>query len=400
MELFSFSNIYRQYLNCRKSKRNTINALRFEIRAEENLLKLQEKLQKKSYYPSRSVCFVVKKPKLREIFAADFKDRVVHHVLVDYLEKIWEPKFIYDSYACRKNKGTHKGVKRLHSFIRKVTKNGSCRSYYMQLDIRGFFINIDKEILFNIIAKKAKNKTILWLAKTIIFHNCTKGYIFKGKRGLLKKIPAHKSLFNQENKRGLPIGNLTSQFFANVYLNEVDQFIKHNLKAKYYLRYCDDLVILHNDKRQLEIWKGLIDRFLQDRLKLTLHPNRQIIRPVSNGINFLGYIIRGDYILVRRRVVNNLKTKLKEYRQKLVYPVRNQRFSNGVYEKDGYKRLRFDYKVLENMLTVLSSYLAHFKLANAYKLKQHLWAEFDFINKFFFYKRKRLKRRYRLPRYA
>ena len=137
-EPFSFANIYRQYLNCRKRKRNTINVLKFEIGAEENLLRLQERLQKKTYYPSRSVCFVVNKPKLREIFAADFKDRIVHHILVDYLERIWEKIFINDSYACRKDKGTHKGVKRLQSFIRKITKNGTHRAYYMQLDIHRF----------------------------------------------------------------------------------------------------------------------------------------------------------------------------------------------------------------------------------------------------------------------
>ncbi len=384
-EVFSFANIYRQYLKCRKHKRNTINALKFEVRAEENLLKLQEKLQKKTYYPSRSVCFVVNRPKLREIFAADFKDRVIHHILVDYLEKIWEKIFIFDSYACRKNKGTHKGVKRLQAFMRKITRNGTRRAYYMQLDIRSFFVNIDKEMLFGLIAKKTRNKNILWLARIIIFHDCTKDYIFKGDRGLLKRIPAHKSLFEQENKRGLPIGNLTSQFFANVYLNELDQFIKHNLKVKYYLRYCDDFVILHNDKGQLEVWKGLIDGFLQNRLKLTLHPKQQIIRPISNGVNFLGYIIRPDYILVRRRVINNLRTKLKEYRQRLVY------------ESDGYKRLRFDYNVLENMLATVSSYLAHFKLANSYNLKQQLWTKYAFINRFFFYDGTRLKRRYRRP---
>jgi len=344
----TFANIYRQYLNCRKNKRNTINALKFEIRAEENLLKLQEELQKKTYYPSRSVCFVVNRPKPREIFAADFKDRVVHHILVDYLEKIWEKIFICDSYACRKDKGTHKGVKRLQSFMRRITKNGSRRAYYMQLDIRSFFVNIDKGILFNLITKRVKNEDILWLARTVIFHDCTKDYIFKGDRSVLKKIPSHKSLFEQENKRGLPIGNLTSQFFANVYLNELDQFVKHNLKVKYYIRYADDFILLSDKKEELAGWTEKIETFLKNRLNLTLHPKRRKLQPISNGIDFLGYIVRRNYILVRRRVINNMKTKLRYFQK-----------SSRV-------------AMLKDLQSSIQSYLGHLKWANSYNLIKKL----------------------------
>lgn len=125
LRLFSFENVFRQYLKCRKNKRGTVNALRFEMNCEENLFDLHKDLSDRTYYPSRSVCFMATKPKLREIFAADFRDRIVYHVLVDYLERIWEPKFIFDSYACRKKKGIHLGVKRLQGFLRKVTRNGS-----------------------------------------------------------------------------------------------------------------------------------------------------------------------------------------------------------------------------------------------------------------------------------
>ncbi len=225
--LFSPENIHRQYLRCRRNKRNTLNALRFEYDLEENLMRLKEELQRQTYRPSRSVCFVVTRPKLREIFAADFRDRVVHHILVEALEKVWEPRFIHDTYACRKGKGTHRAVKRLQGFMRRVSRNNTQRAYFLQLDIRGFFFNINKEILYQIIAKRIRNHEILWLARTVIFHDCTKNVLLKGKKSLLKGVPPHKTLFNTENKRGLPIGNLTSQFFANVYLNELDQFVKH-----------------------------------------------------------------------------------------------------------------------------------------------------------------------------
>ncbi|MDD2653482.1 MAG: reverse transcriptase/maturase family protein, partial [Candidatus Omnitrophica bacterium] len=310
--IFSYSNIYRCYLKCRKNKRNTINALKFEINAEENITKLERELKQKTYSPSRSLLFAAQKPKLREIFAADFRDRVVHHILIDYLEKIWEPIFIYDSYSCRNSKGTHKAIIRLQKFLRQLTRNGNIRAYYLQLDIKDFFTSIDKFILFDLIKTKINDPDILWLAKTIIFWDCTTSFIKKGNPELLENIPFNKSLFGKRNLCGLPIGNLTSQFFANVYLNSLDQFIKHQLKVKYYMRYTDDFILLSQDKEELSRWKNEIKDFLAKELNLQLHPRRQKLQPVSNGIDFLGYIIRHNYILVRRRVINNLKTQLKE----------------------------------------------------------------------------------------
>ena len=137
--LFSIENLYRQYLRCRRHKRGTRNALRFEAHLEENLVRLHEELEGRTYHPFRSVCFVLKQPKFREIFAADFRDRVVHHVLVEALERVWEPKFIDDSYACRKGKGTHRAVRRLQTFMRRVTRNGTRPGYAVHLDIQGFF---------------------------------------------------------------------------------------------------------------------------------------------------------------------------------------------------------------------------------------------------------------------
>jgi RNA-directed DNA polymerase len=270
LRLFSFKNIYRQYLKCRKNKRGTINALRFEANCEENLIDLQRVLVDRTYYPSRSVCFMAVKPKLREIFAADFRDRIVDHVLVDYLESIWEPKFIFDSYACRKNKGIHLAVKRLQGFLRKVTRNGSRQAFYLQLDIKNFFMSIDKDILYQIIAEKIRDESILWLAGLLIYHNCTKDYILKGDMDYLRKIAPQKSLFYTMGRKGLPIGNLSSQFFANLYLNELDQFVKHHLKCRYYLRYCDDFVMLSEERDKLIKWKAEVERFLAERLKLRL----------------------------------------------------------------------------------------------------------------------------------
>ncbi len=383
--VFSLENIYRQYLNCRKNKRNTINALRFEYDLEENLAKLHEELEAQTYSPSRSVCFILKQPKLREIFAADFRDRVVHHILVDYLEKFWEPIFIYDSYACRRGKGTHRAVKRLQTFIRSASSNGNRRAYFIQLDIQGFFLHINKEVLYQIIAKRISDEKILWLARKVIFHDCTRDVIFKGNRDLLKKIPPHKTLFGTKNKRGLPIGNLSSQFFANVYLNELDQFVKHHLKARYYIRYSDDCVLLHEERERLLGWREEIREFLKDRLRLELNNKRQKLGLISNGIDFLGYIIMPDYLLVRRRVVNRLKAKLMQYQKRLKK------------EKDDYRVLIYDPTVLEKVMNTWASYMAHLKMANTYRLKEMLLRRFVWLGHLFQMDGEKLKRMYEAP---
>lgn len=343
-EKFSYSNIYRNYLKCRRNKRNSLNALRFEINAEENIIKIERNLKNKTYYPSRCILFTAQKPKVREIFASDFSDRVIHHVLIGELTKIWEPQFIHDSYACREGKGTHKAVTRLQSFLRKDTENGNVKTFYLQLDIKDFFISINKEILFNLIKNKITDKDTLWLAKTTIFWDCTKDYV---KKGSLANIPENKSLFGKNNERGLPIGNLTSQFFANIYLDQLDQYVKHTLKAKHYLRYVDDFIILSHCPEELLALKSNIEAFLIDKLKLILHPKRHKLLPVSTGIDFLGYIVRHDYILNRRRVVNNLKQKIRD-------------FSSSNTK---------DFKKLDQ---TIASYKGHFKWANSYKLKNRL----------------------------
>ncbi len=219
--LLSFESVYKAYLDCRRRKRGTINALRFEYRLLDNLFSLASELQKGAYRPSRSVCFVTMTPKLREIFAADFRDRVVHHLLVRELEKVWEPRFIHDSYACRVGKGIHTAVKQLQSFMLRATKNQKEAAFFLQLDIRSFFTSIDKDILFSMFTRSVQSEALLSLLSEIIFHDCTEDYIFKGDQHMLRKIPAQKSLFGSGKDKGLPIGNLTSQFFANVYLHEL-----------------------------------------------------------------------------------------------------------------------------------------------------------------------------------
>lgn len=298
----SLENLYRQYYRCRRNKRNTVNALRFEADQERNLIRLREQLLSRTYQPGRSVCFFTARPKLREIFAADFRHRVVHHLLVEYLERIWEPVFIHDSWACRPGKGVHRGVARLQQFLRQATANGSRRAWYLQLDIANYFMSMDREILFRLLAARLRDESALWLTPVLVFHDCTANYALRGSRQLLARIPPHKTLFGAAPGKGMPIGNLNSQFFANVYLNGLDQFVKHELRCRQYLRYCDDFVLLGDSPGQIEAWRERIAEFLRTHLALELNP-RQILAPVANGVDFLGYVVRSDYRLVRRRVV-------------------------------------------------------------------------------------------------
>lgn len=380
-EYYSFENLLRIYHICRRNKRNTINQLKFEVDVEKNLLNLSRELSKRRYKPSRSVCFIVKDPKLREVFAAHFRDRIIHHLLYEQYEKIWEPKFIYDSYSCRKNKGTHLAVKRLQKFMMKVTENRRANAYYLALDISGFFMNISKEILYNLVAGKLKDEFLLWLTREVIFHDCCQNYIFKDDPALWNTIPAHKTLFGRQNKTGLPIGNLTSQFYANLYMNEFDQFAKHSLKCRFYMRYVDDVLILHQSRSRLQECLIEADKFLENRLQLSLNMNKCRIVPVKGGIDFLGYMTRPQYTLVRNRVVNNLKSKLDQFEKDLIKPLGQMTMIIN------------DESIVNKLRDTLNSYLGHFKHANSHKLKKHLFENYQFLHCFFDFSGTKIKLR-------
>src|SRR3989344_855021 len=358
-EIFTFKKLYQAYLDCRKTKRKTINALKFEYNLERNLFLLQEELQTKKYKPSRSICFVVTEPSPREIFAASFRDRVVHHLLVREMEAMGEKSFIFDSFACRKNKGTHSAVKKLKIFVRKASENYRKGGLSLQLDISGFFMAINHNILYSLfeklVLKQKKScqwkEDILWLAKTIIFHKPTEDYVIKGNPSLFRFIPPRKSLFKAPEGKGLPIGNYSSQFFANIYLNELDQFIKRELKCKYYLRYVDDFILFGANKEKLKDLENKIDLFLKRKLYLELNLSKTKLQPINKGIDFLGYFVKPACILVRQRVVKNLKKKLAFCAE------------SDARDKKGFK----------NILAMANSYLGHFKHAFSFNLRKDIY---------------------------
>ncbi len=327
-------------------------------------MKLEQELQGHIYKPGRSICFVVAKPKPREVFAADFRDRVIHHLLVNHLEPIWEKKIIYHSYSCRKDKGAHRAIKNLKKFLKQASQNFSQPTYCLQVDISAFFMSLKKDILFDLINHHLKNPELLWLIKQIIFHDPTENYYQKGDPALFQLIPPHKSLFKVPKNQGLPIGNLTSQFFANVYLNELDQFAKHQLKIKYYLRYVDDLLLLHHDPKQLKIWGQQLNQFLKEKLKLELHPQKTILQLIHKGINFVGFIVYPDHTLIRNRTVRKFKNKLWLFNKKILslnleHPIR-------LWTPE----LCRDF---QEIFATINSYYGQFKHTDTFHLRQHLY---------------------------
>lgn len=323
-KLISIEHLLQAWEEFKVGKRGRKDVQIFERHLENNLFSLHKDLETKTYKHFNYTAFNIYDPKFRHIHKATVRDRIVHHAVVSLIEPLFDKTFIYDSYSCRKDKGTHRAVTRLAVFIRKVSKNytGSC--YVLKLDVKKFFASVNQEILLNLIAKKVEDLELLWLIKNIL------------------------SSFQEGT--GIPIGNLTSQIFANIYLNELDQFVKHILKEKYYIRYCDDFTITAPKKEYLEALVPIIEIFLREKLKLSLHEYKIVIRKYTQGVDFLGYIILPHVILPRTKTKRRLFKKLKGK----ISDLKNEQISERSFNQS------------------LQSYLGYLSHANSYKLTQKL----------------------------
>jgi len=306
--------LFQAYFDARKNKRNTINALAFEKHLESNLFDLANEIIERKYTPKPSICFIVNKPVKREIFAADFRDRVIHHFIYNYISPIFEKSFINDSYSCRKEKGTHYGIKRIDHFIRSCSHNYSKNSYILKLDIKGYFMAINKSLLYQKIKNELicnKNKLsfdldlILYLIEKIIFNDPREKCMIKGKKEDWKGLPQTKSLFHAQPNCGLPIGNLTSQLFGNIYMNEFDHWVKKEFGIKYYGRYVDDFILIHENKYYLQLLIPKLSHFLLSTLKLTLHPDKIYLQHITKGVKYLGAVIKPHKTYIANRTKGN-----------------------------------------------------------------------------------------------
>ena len=294
--IISFENVLKASRKARRGKRYRASTARFEYDLEKNIFKIIEVLKGKTYEPGPYYDFPIYDPKKRLISAAPYFDRVIHHALINIIEPIIGKSFIHDTNACIKGKGTHKAVQRYKEFQKR-------NRYILKCDIRKYFLNIDHEILFNMVLKRIKCPDTLWLVKKII---CSR----ESDQGI-EYFPGDNLFTPLERKKGIPIGNLTSQFFANLYLNDFDHFVKEELKAMYYIRYCDDFVIFGNSKIRLNHVKLDIIRYL-GTLRLRLHENKSRIYRTSEGVDFLGYRIFPNRMLVRKSIVKRYRKRLRK----------------------------------------------------------------------------------------
>ncbi len=297
---FQFEDLVQAYYDCRRNKRNSASARLFEKDMEINLLELHDDLIAGTYRPGRSICFVVTRPKAREVWAAAFRDRVVHHLLYNRVAPRFYASFIADSCACIPGRGTLYAAKRLESKIRSASQNWSKPIFYLKCDLANFFVAIDKAVLRKQLAARITEPWWLALATQILMHDPREDYETRSPAHLFNRVPQHKRLVAQPAHLGLPIGNLSSQFFANVYLDALDQFAKHRLGAKHYIRYVDDFVFLHESPQQLNQWLSQVEAFMP-RLGAKLNPTKTILQPVDRGVDFVGHVIKPWRRTTRKR---------------------------------------------------------------------------------------------------
>ena len=298
-----FELLVRAYLDCRRTKRNTASALAFEAHLERNLCALHAELVAGTWCPGRSICFVVTRPRPREVWAAAFRDRVVHHLLYNHIGPRFLASFIADSCACIPGRGTLYAANRLEHHVRSATANWARPAHYLKCDIANFFVAIDKHVLHRQLAAKVHEPWWLRLAEAVLFHDPRADVDVQGSAADLQRVPAHKSLFNAPAHTGLPIGNLSSQFFANVLLDALDQHVKHRIGARHYLRYVDDMLLVHQSPQWLNAALASIDSFLRTQLHCQLNPRKTILQPADRGIDFVGHVLKPWCRTTRRRTL-------------------------------------------------------------------------------------------------
>ena len=356
-KICSLENLLQAYFLARKGNRYKEAVNRFSFLLESNLIKLQKDLFHGKFLPSPYKHFTVIDPKIRQISAPVFPDRIVQHVLVREIEPIFDKTFITDSYACRKNKGTHFALRRLKKFLQASrTVCGQDKDIYvLKCDIRKYFSSISWDVLLAIIRQKIIcPKTYSLIEKIITTHQIygAKPPVLNDQLSLLV-LPDLDESVSVEKRKGLPIGNLTSQLFANVYLNELDQYIKHQLREKWYCRYMDDFLIISADKKHLKEVKEKINQFLTLKLKLTLHPKKSFIHNVKDGVSFVGYRVFWDHVLIRGTTLLRMQ---KKYRKKI-----------GNFHKGKLS--------LEKLTQTKASILGHLKHADSYGLAKKMFGK-------------------------
>ncbi|MBI5004002.1 group II intron reverse transcriptase domain-containing protein [Candidatus Kaiserbacteria bacterium] len=286
-DIISVENLLAAWREFLRGKRKKDDVRKFQYHLSDNILALHRDLKDKTYRHGAYEAFKINDPKPRDIHKATVRDRLLHHAIYRHLYPFFDHTFIADSYSCRRGKGTHKAMDRFRSFAYQVSKNHTRTVWVLKCDIKKFFASIDQATLFAIVARYIPDKDISRLIGEII-----------GSFQTHTTMPIGRSVC-MEKRKGLPLGNLTSQLLVNIYMNEFDQFVKHKLKARHYVRYADDFVVMSTDRVWLEGLIPLIARFLDERLALSLHPNKVSIATLASGVDFLGWVHFSDHRVLR-----------------------------------------------------------------------------------------------------
>jgi retron-type reverse transcriptase len=289
-EIISVENLLAAWQEFIKGKRNKKDVQEFSLHLMDNIFLLHHDLLHHTYKHGGYQAFKINDPKPRDIHKATVRDRLLHHALYRKLYPFFDKTFVSDSYSCRKNKGTHKAINRFREYAYIVSKNNTQTCWILKCDIRKFFANIDHDILLKILGEYIPDKDIIWLLENVI-----ESFLVENKVGI-----------------GLPLGNLTSQLLVNIYMNKFDQFVKHQMKFKYYIRYADDFVFLSEDRTLLEKQILIVNKFLLEELKLEMHPDKVFIKTLSSGVDFLGWINFADHRVLRTATKKRMMRKVKE----------------------------------------------------------------------------------------
>lgn len=346
-QVVDYDNLYRAYLNARLCKRYRYDVLQFTAHLEDNLSAIQEELINGTYKLGRYREFYIYEPKQRLIMAQPFKDRVVQWAIYQILHPAFAKGYISDFYACIQGRGTHKAVERLQYWLKLVSRKQN-PYYYLKLDISKYFYRIDHEVLLSILERRIRDKKMIDLLSITIKSNETNFGLPAG------KSPGEVCKSERLCDKGMPVGNLSSQMFANLYLNELDQYCKHTLRIHYYVRYMDDVIILADNKKQLHEWKQLINDFLQSKLKLDLN-NKTCIRPVTLGIEFCGYKTWATHIKLRKSTALKMKRRLK---------LIQVQYASGAI-------------TLDRAMQTVNSYMGILKHCDSYALRMAIFGGYD-----------------------
>ena len=308
---FSLKSIFIAWREFKSGKEKKLDVQRFSLNCEDHLFALYAKLLARAYSHSHYTSFFIHAPKLRSIHKACVTDRVVHHAIIQAVEPLFDKAFIFDSYSSRKDKGTHLAVKRLRKFIWKLSQNNTRTVWVLKCDIKKYFDSIDHTVLLQMLRQKISDPELMKVITNII------------------------NSFRRLHGKGISLGNVTSQLFSNVYLNELDQYIKRRLQVKHYIRYADDFVLLSRDRGYLENLISELEQFLSNKLKLKLHQNKIDIRKAHQGIDFLGYIVFPHHIILRT------KTKHRMFRKLML---NKQQLDAGVIDKESFNQALESYR--------------------------------------------------------